>query len=204
MTNIITYDTLYDLLRKEKFSIDLQTIPQSFFKETISYLKEKELILKNQEKDTVFTLEIEKTRKQIENIKKLLKELYEKRERKIIDQALSASRTEIKNKEISLLPEEEQFYKELITLLTEYRENILLRVLSKKQPKPKEEEPKEIKTEDNNNLKLIRFLTEIPKFIGTDLNVYGPFEREDLANLPKDIAKTLIEKKRAEEIRSEL
>ena len=204
MTNIITYDTLYDLLRKEKFSIDLQPIPQSFFKETISYLKEKELILKNQEKDTVFTLEIEKTRKQIENIKKLLKELYEKRERKIIDQALSASRTEIKNKEISLLPEEEQFYKELITLLTEYRENILLRVLSKKQPKPKEEEPKEIKTEDNNNLKLIRFLTEIPKFIGTDLNVYGPFEREDLANLPKDIAKTLIEKKRAEEIRSEL
>ena len=203
MTNIITYDTLYDLLRKEKFSIDLQPIPQSFFKETISYLKEKELILKNQEKDTVFTLEIEKTRKQIENIKKLLKELYEKRERKIIDQALSASRTEIKNKEISLLPEEEQLYKELITLLTEYRENILLRVLSKKQPKPKEE-PKEIKIEDNNNLKLIRFLTEIPKFIGTDLNVYGPFEREDLANLPKDIAKTLIEKKRAEEIRSEL
>jgi len=204
MTNIITYDTLYDLLRKEKFSIDLQPIPESFFKETISYLKEKEIILKNQEKDTIFTLEIEKTRKQIENIKKLLKELYEKRERKIIDQALSASRTEIKNKEISLLPEEEQFYKELITLLTEYRENILLRVLSKKQPKPKEEEPKEIKTEDNNNLKLIRFLTEIPKFIGTDLNVYGPFEREDLANLPKDIAKTLIEKKRAEEIRSEL
>ena len=203
MTNIITYDTLYDLLRKEKFSIDLQPIPESFFKETINYLKEKEIILKNQEKDTIFTLEIEKTRKQIENIKKLLKELYEKRERKIIDQALSASRTEIKNKEISLLPEEEQFYKELITLLTEYRENILLRVLSKKQPKPKEEEPKAIKTEDNN-LKLIRFLTEIPKFIGTDLNVYGPFEREDLANLPKDIAKTLIEKKRAEEIRSEL
>ncbi len=203
MTNIITYDTLYDLLRKEKFSIDLQPIPQSFFKETINYLKEKEVILKNQEKDTIFTLEIEKTRKQIENVKKLLKELYEKREKKIIDQALSSSRTEIKNKEMNLLPEEEQFYKELTTLLTEYRGNILLRVLSKKQPKQKEE-PKEIKTEDNNNLKLIRFLTEIPKFIGTDLNVYGPFEREDLANLPKDIAKTLIEKKRAEEIKSEL
>ena len=78
-----------------------------------------------------------------------------------------------------------------------------MRVLSKKQPDLKKE-PKEIKTEDNNKLKLIRFLTEIPKFIGTDLNIYGPFEREDLANLPKDIAKTLIEKKRAEEIKSEL
>jgi len=203
MANIITYETLYELLRKEKSSVELQELPQSFFKDIINYIKEKEAILKNQEKGTIFVSEIDKTKKQIENIKKLLRELYERREKKIIDQALLSSRTEIKNREINLLHEEEQLYKELTNILTEYRNNILLRVLSKKQPDLKKE-PKEIKTEDNNKLKLIRFLTEIPKFIGTDLNIYGPFEREDLANLPKDIAKTLIEKKRAEEIKSEL
>ena len=41
----------------------------------------------------------------------------------------------------------------------------------------------------------------MPKFVGRDLEVYGPFEEEDIANLPGEIADILILKNRAEEIK---
>ena len=59
--------------------------------------------------------------------------------------------------------------------------------------------PKEIKT-DNIQLKTIRFVEPLSRFIGTDLNVYGPFKKEYIANLPLDIADYLIKNNKAEEI----
>jgi len=54
--------------------------------------------------------------------------------------------------------------------------------------------------ENSVTTKLVRFLHPVPKFVGRELEVYGPFEREDIANLPKEIAEVLIIKGRAEEM----
>ena len=48
--------------------------------------------------------------------------------------------------------------------------------------------------------KTIRFLSPVPKFVGEELEVYGPFEEDDVANLPFRIASLLIKKGRAEEL----
>ena len=48
--------------------------------------------------------------------------------------------------------------------------------------------------------KLVRFLTHVPKFVGPELEEYGPFESEDIANLPAEIAEVLIDKGKVEEI----
>jgi hypothetical protein len=53
---------------------------------------------------------------------------------------------------------------------------------------------------DEKNIKLIRFLHSVPQFIGDDLILYGPFENEDVASLPIDIANLLIKKNKAEGI----
>ena len=42
---------------------------------------------------------------------------------------------------------------------------------------------------------VIRFLKSIDQIIGTDLQTYGPFEAEDVATLPFENARSLIEKK---------
>ena len=204
MDSTITYDVLYELLRKEKYSTELQKLDPNFFKDVIRYLDEKESIIESQKsKDSIFNTEIQKTQIQLNNARKVLKELYERRENKIIQIALFASKMNEKPDLSCLLPEELFFYNESLKVLNSTRSSILHNVLQKKLPRLEERKPKELKTTSIEETKLIRFLHAVPKFIGTDLNVYGPFEQEDAANIPSKIADLLIDKKRAEEIKHE-
>lgn len=198
MSNIITYEGVYDLLRKEKIYPELQKIPDTFITEVISYLSEKTAILESQrQKESIFAeKEVEKTAKQLENIKKMLKELYERRENKIVKLALIASKTGSLN-DSYMLKEEQEMYNAITSNLLFYRENILIRVLDKKQPVLSS---KPVESKEEENLKTVRFTNPVPQFIGNDQKVYGPFEEECTASLPLKIAELLITNKRAEEI----
>ena len=193
----ITYETLYELLRTEKYKKELQTLSNTFLQDVIEYLQEKENIIQSQEKqDSLFASEINKTKRQLENTKRILKELYERRERKIIDLALLSSRSKEPQEISSMLPQEHEHFQNILTNLDIARNNILFSILSKKLPSIK---PKTIKTENKQN-KTIRFVKSVPKFLDTELNIHGPFEKEDIASLPSKIANLLITKQRAEEI----
>lgn len=206
----ITYESLYELLRREKSRPELQELDKDFFADIITYLKDKQSILNSQKsKDSVFaTQETEKTKKQIENIQKILKELYEKRESKLLQLSMIASRVDIKNQALqSLLPEEKDLYETLTEILRAARRNILEALLELKIPKiqndTRDKKPKDINMSTKApQTKLIRVLHPIPKFLGTNLEVYGPFEQEDTINLPEKIANLLIENKRAKEIKT--
>ncbi|UCC19116.1 MAG: hypothetical protein JSV62_13600 [Promethearchaeota archaeon] len=50
------------------------------------------------------------------------------------------------------------------------------------------------------NYTLVRFIKKTPPLVGVDLINYGPFEAEDVANLPEKNAKILIYEKFAEKI----
>ena len=194
---MITYETLYELLRTEKYKKELQTLSNTFLQDVIEYLQEKENIIQSQEQqDSLFSSEINKTKRQLENTKRILKELYERRERKIIDLALLSSRSKEPQEISSMLPQEHEHFQNILTNLDIARNNILFSILSKKLPSIK---PKTIKTENKQN-KTIRFVKPVPKFLDTELNILGPFEKEDIASLPSKIANLLITKQRAEEI----
>ncbi len=198
MANIITYETIYEFLRREKYNQEIQQLSKTFFKDIINYLKEKESLLNSQQKKGTFPREVEKNKKQIENIKKILKELYERRENKIIQLALLSSRSSKKDDLSILLPEEKQLFNEFKNTFIQYKNSILNQVLAQKIPEIK---PKDIKTEKPNSTKLVRFIHTVPKFVGNDLNIYGPFESENLASLPIKVADVLIKRKRAQEIK---
>ena len=209
MGDIITYEALYEILRKEKFEKELQKLDPSFFQSVIKYLDEKEAILNSQRsKDSVFAKESEKTQKQLENIRKILKEIYEKRESKIVQHALISSRFNDSNLP-NMLSEESQFYNQLKVILNKYRTDILENLLLKKLPNIIQEEVKttinKIETKgEQNEIKLLRILEPVPQFIGDDLIIYGPFEAEDMASLPENIAKILIMKNKAEGVNPEI
>jgi DNA replication initiation complex subunit (GINS family) len=196
---IITYETLYELLMREKSRQEIQKFDKDFFDDIIKYIKDKKDILESQRsKDNVFAAkEIERTMKQLESIYRILKELYEKRENKILTIALLNSRSSSNIDTSVLLPEEIKFYECIRNNLSLYRKGILGNVLEGKLPVLKE--PKVIKSDFQNKM-LIRFVNPVPKFVGSNGFAYGPFEEEDIANLPEDIAKLLVEKGRAEEI----
>ena len=197
---IITYEAIYEKLRKEKYEPELQKLPESFFKEVIDYLKEKQAIGETQKsQQNMFPAEAAKTEKQIENVKKILKELYERRESKIIQLALYSSRTKTPIDTSSLLSEELSMYKELVSNFNNYRSSILQSLLELNIPRINQ--PKDIKMQSQEKTKLVCFLNPVPKFMGEDLNVYGPFVEQDVAALPPRVASVLIKKKRAQEIK---
>ena len=198
---IITYETIYEKLRKEKYDPEIQQLPESFFSDVIEYLKEKQIILETQKSQTsMFSSEIEKTEKQVQNIKKILRELYERRESKIIQLALFASRAGTQTDISNLLPEEQEFYKNVVEVLDLCRKGILKNILSLKYPSI--DRPKDIKAENEEKVKLVRFISSVPKFMGEDLNIYGPFSEEDIAALPPKVASLLIKKKRVKEVKT--
>ena len=92
---IITYEVLYDILRREKTRQEIQKLDDNFFDDIKKYIENKSSILKDlKTKSSIFAQkEIEKTEKELINIKKIVKDIYEKRESKITQLALSSAIT---------------------------------------------------------------------------------------------------------------
>ena len=210
----ITYETLFELLKREKDTSDLQKLEPSFFDNFVEYLNEKKDMLNRD--DALFSYdEKKKVEKQIDNARRLIKEIYERREKKILNIALIKSRTKSHVIDISsLLDNEKKFLEEVEKVLNSYRENVIYNIIEGKPVSQIKHQEKYVKEEINaaNNAandaeeeskttKLVRFLYSIPKFVGTELEEYGPFAEEDIANLPAEIADLLIGKGKVEEIK---
>ena len=90
----ITYETLFDLLRREKTREELQKLDPEFFNDVIDYVKEKtKSYYELKDKTDLFAADERlKADKQLQNIKKIIKEIYERREKKIIALAVDSSR----------------------------------------------------------------------------------------------------------------
>ncbi|MBR9676129.1 hypothetical protein GOV05_03915 [Candidatus Woesearchaeota archaeon] len=208
----ITYETLFEMLRKEKQHEELQNLPATFLVDVSDYLEEKKKIVRQggSEKGLFTESELEKNQIQVSNIKKILKELFDRREKKLIILAMNLSRTDsIGFDEDSVLEVEKDHLLSLKHVLKTYREKVINKVSlgekvggetsskSVEEPKEKEEEIKEEVVVVNDEKK-VRFLSAVPKFVGGEGEVYGPFEEGDTTKLPEKIVDVLINKKRAE------
>ncbi|MEK6834864.1 MAG: hypothetical protein AABX61_01225 [Nanoarchaeota archaeon] len=191
---IITYEVLYDILRREKTRQELQKLDENFFNDISSYIIKKKSILDDlKSKSSIFAQkEIEKTEKELINIKRIIKDIYDKRESKVLQLALSASITNKMQDGYNLLPEEKINFDNLVKFLKISREDLLNKLMG-------EEKPKVIKSEQEG-IKTVRILQPVPRFVGDDLNEYGPFDEEYIASLPIKVAELLIKNNKAEEI----
>jgi len=213
---VITYETLFDILRREKDREELQNLDKTFYSDVVKYINEKRESLK-QSQETLFSDDDrEKTQIQLQNIKRILKELYNRREKKIIDSAIMKSRT---NSGIidtaAMLEEEKKLFSEATAILNRARAGILFNVIEGREPESIEctntpkaagtnsagaDSAKEEGKEQQKETRMVRILHAVPQIYGEDAELYGPFEEEDVASLPKEIAEILISKERAEEI----
>lgn len=208
----ITYETIFEILRREKLREELQRLDPEFYQDVVNYLQEKLRLLEQQKhKSDLFAVEERlKAEKQLQNIKKIIKELYERREKKIIRMATDTSRTFSTIIDTSaMLKQEKRLFDSLVALLNKFRKGILWSILEAKMPDVEEKqntpqqepEPQELlKQQLQPKTKLVRFIHAVPRFVGENLEEYGPFEKEDIANLPSKIADILIAKGRTEEI----
>lgn len=208
---IITFDTLFDLARREKYREEIQKIDPKFFEDVIKYFNEKQAILESQEKKkSVFAAtEHEKTRGQLNEAKRLLKDIYTFRESKIVRGALFQSRCNGKGFDFSaLLPEEIEMFNALQSSLMKYREEILHSLLNHEAPKviiPGTEEPASEPSSEGEEAKglktdvhksdgscCISLKCELPEFMGPDMNKYGPFRSGETTQVPEQVAEMLV------------
>jgi DNA replication initiation complex subunit (GINS family) len=292
MEQTLSYETLYEIFRNEKNREDIQELSPTFYSDVVLYLnKNKETLDKALENNNFSEDEKEDLVRQIKNIKNLIREIYDRRETKIMNLALNFARTKTESIEFqSLLPQEKEFYKMCIETFDVFRkknlektlrgsisvdtdfkeknyfnknfskenknndfedkknnlqdkendlqknknnledkENDLQKNKNNLEDKENNLEDKENNLEDNiecvtdqktnniknnenetieqdsthdsnqDNLLKIKFKEFVPKFLGKELEIYGPFESGDVADLPIELANILLKKEKAEE-----
>ncbi len=193
----ITYETLFDLLRREKNRNELQELEKDFFDQVQNYLVEKKNSIEG-DKATVSRAEKEKIKIQLKNAKKIIKELYEIREKKILQLAANKVKTESSLLNTNnLLDSEKELFEQAYQVVKKHKDNFLLLV---EEPSAKEVEEKTIEEKEEPGFEKVVLKANLPKFVGLDKKVYGPYSKGDETELPNKIANLLIEKGRAEKI----
>ena len=221
---VLTYEVLYEILRRERSREELQKLDDHFFNNVLAYLREKQKSYdESLAKNDIFSIsEREKIQLQLQNIRKILRDLYDQRERKIIFMALNKSRTQSNIVDTSnLLPEEKIFFESTVSIFDKHRKGVLYKIVelrnpdlisqTQTQPRAQPESQTESQTETKptsnpkmqtetttaQNIKTVKFTKNIEQFVGTELELYGPFEAEDIVQLPAEIAEILISQGKA-------
>lgn len=180
---MITYNDIYEYSRKERYSEQLQPLPKNFIDEVAEYLKDKKEIAAKE--NDAFSDVIIKTKKQVENATTLFKELMLRRRKKLLNLVLIAAEIGISKQDFdNMLTFEKALFEEIMKCI-DFSDKRLNENLNGK----KEESVK-------NNLIVFKFNVE--EFVGLEGDKFGPFEKGQIANLPKEIAKILIEDGKAE------
>lgn len=185
---MITYQEIYDILRKEKYNEALQQLPKKFLEKISSYLGEKKDIVNREQKNgELFSDTLRMTRKQLDNAISIIKEIIVIREKKVLNLAFTAALTGISKRDTDNLLEHE---KELFdTTVTQLEKN--QKFISKSLNGQAGEEKKDLK-----NI-LLRFKEEVSAFLDAEGSEIGPFKPGDIANLPKNIAEILLSDEKA-------
>jgi len=198
MTSLITYETIRAAHRAEK-SEQLQKLPDGFFSAVRAWFE-----YKQSKKDSISLLEID-------NAKRLLDDLMNRRQRKIVISALHTIRGDMPPE--GLAEDEQKFFDSIVLMFRGFRQDMKERLMSydavaeekimevrqtldelKKPDKLEEawEHPEKVAAEkplnNNNNVKI---LNDLPAFVGPDSVNYGPFKSGETAHLPDDVAKRL-------------
>lgn len=207
MNNIITYEGIRAVHRAEKLEI-LGKLPDGFWPAVRAWLAARE-----EKKDSISLLELE-------SAKKLLEDVISRRQRKIIFAALGASRGG--SQPVNMTPEEQQFFDHSILLLRQNKEasldkyvsatasveqkledarkslNEIRNSMSATIPEKAVETAPEQPLKALNGTRMVKITSDMPKFVGTDMNEYGPYKTGDVVKLPSEIRAILVARNAAE------
>ena len=181
----INYKILREIQQKEKNSPLLTKIDKNFYKKFLEYVKNLELIVKK-EKDSrkvkLFSDEIENTRKIALNI-------YELREKKITQMALSKVRggkPDLKN----LIENEKKFLDSLFDVIVNIRNEVFEQDVKIKKDTPIETNNYEEKVVSNKN-PIVIVKQSPPEFVGTDMKTYR-LRKDDVLTLSEEMSWPLV------------
>jgi DNA replication initiation complex subunit (GINS family) len=167
---MLTFETLSRIAREEKSASSLTRLPDGFFESVTSYISKKAHASEGKEDAWEY-----------ENAKMILNDILRSRERKIVLSAFSFVDTGMEP--ANLTQEEKALFDQTASLVLNFRT-----------------ERKKALEPGQHRKSMIAFLEEVPQFMGSDMKAYGPFGIGDIANLPEDVSRILVEKGAAKPI----
>ncbi len=187
----LLYSQLFDLVRKERSHQELQELPATFYDDAKLFFDEQVALLK----DDPLSGAAETARLQIINGKKLLRQLYEYREQKILQLAQARCRTGSALVDTTkLLEEERRLFERLVGVLIEARSRSHIEdnghvAVAQKREQVVEQPTEAVVVEEMMSVRIVK---NVPQFLGKNMEPYGPFEEDSVVELPSNVADVLI------------
>jgi DNA replication factor GINS len=170
------YNEIYEAWKRELESVELEKLSTDFYSRISDYLR------RLQEESRMLdkrTMKANLLKKEMQNVKRMVRELISLRYRKLISKLAKAEKVSSD----FLTAEEEKVYAR-VSPFADIFESFAKGILR--------EHMLEIDTGRDHKRTVLRFLKDVPTIIGSDMKTYGSFKIEDIASLPVENAKILI------------
>lgn len=185
---MIAYNDLYEVLRKERYSEQLQPLAKNFIVQVAEYFRDKKE-MSSKETD-MFSEAIVKAKKQYENAVAIFKELILRRKKKLLDLAFIAIETGISKRDFdNMMTFEKEIFDKLMKALEKGDKDIDDQLKGQKD------------TEKKN--KMIVFIKDTEEFLDMKGEKIGPFKIGNIVNVAQEIANILIIDGKAEGVDEE-
>tara|TARA_Y100000310_G_scaffold216961_1_gene218038 strand:+ start:90 stop:647 length:558 start_codon:yes stop_codon:yes gene_type:complete len=175
---MLSYNDLYEILRKEKYSEPLQPLSKSFVKEVSEFLLEKKSEISSD--SDMFGESVLKSKKQLENSLAIFKELILRRKKKLLNLVFVASETGIMKTDFeNMLSFEKETFDNFLKSFDEYDKKLASFL--------KGEGAKKVAAN-----KMVLFSQDVGEFVANTGENIGPFKEGELANLKSDVSEVLV------------
>ncbi|MBS3055565.1 MAG: DNA replication complex GINS family protein [Candidatus Aenigmarchaeota archaeon] len=171
----ITFDLIRKIQMEEARLPKLTKLPENFYVNVSRYINQKRKLAQGDMKGGV----------EIKNIERLAEDIFNRRERKILNNTIIFVRTGIVSE--NMTEEEKILFDKITGQMKDRRQEILFIMM--------EAETAEAGT-------MIMFKEDFSEFIGTDMKTYGPFKQGDIARIPDENKKLLLERGVIEELKT--
>ncbi|MFB6209531.1 MAG: hypothetical protein ABEJ56_05350 [Candidatus Nanohaloarchaea archaeon] len=193
----LTFSQLRKIEKTEKRQEELSELDSDFLLRASRYLDRK--------KDAG-------DQREYRNAKRVLEKIIGLRQDKIVKNAKLAVKSGLKASSLEMLPREQEFYREVKKKFSAYSEKIEEVIEQSPEevevPETDEEaedetgldEDKEDEEDRREGYERVKVVSQIPEFMGTDLESYGPFEEGEKVEVPEENAEILVNRGSAEMI----
>jgi DNA replication initiation complex subunit (GINS family) len=176
---MINYNEIYEVLRKEKYSETLQPLSKGFLVEIAEFLSEKRN--ESLQEDNLFSDNLAKSKKQLENAISLFKELMRVRKRKLLNLVFVATETGIMKRDYeNMLAAERDLFDRLVKSFEESDREIT-KVVNGRRDKEKEDK-----------FRMVMFSQSVDQFMGMDGQPLGPYVAGELVNMDGKVAEIFV------------
>lgn len=181
----ITFAALREGQRKERDSPQLQLLPPNFFEEVNEYFKDKSsLAAEAATREGSFGEQLAHSHKEeLQNAATILKDLIDRRTRKILMLGWEAATTNGIVDTSSMAHGERELFDSVHDLV-----------------KKAESEVKKVQAKVAKAKPMVEFLDDVAAFVGSDMTTYGPFAKGASAELPEKNVHLLVSKGKARQL----